>query len=255
MKKFQQNGLLCVVLISITVGCNHQDSTLSPNANPKASNYLDALKSAINDFKNTKEKERFRIVNTNQNEALIVSKLMKDKSFLSMSEALNVMETHIVNGQLRRLITDPNDVKIWKNKLAVAKSKTQVRVLLAQMFSEPQLLINAQEASWQFFNRQNMNSKFPELAAYSRTVQANLVMGIWQIDLNLKNARTSADTQAQCIGRCSSQLNIDMNDAKRSLAIDLLMCDGPLDAVGAMAQYASSFDTALQSFENCFYGC
>lgn len=176
-----------------------------------------------------------------------------------MNEAMNEIENRIIDGQFKRLITNENATSVWKNKLSTAKNEAQINALLSEMYSAPQLLINAQKASLKFFNARNIDTKFPELARFSNAEKAQIFSKVFPRKLNFRGARLAQiDPASQCAGGCSNQLNIDLSTARTQLWIDALSAAANDDYVGIVQSFASyviAFEGAMSTFENCWNGC
>jgi len=230
---FKKTTIALVMLIfGIAVSCNKQSNDVMPNSGQPPVN---------------------QVVQSDEN--LLINRLKNDSVLREMSDAKAEMENHILNGQMKRLIKDEKGIKEWKARFANAKSETEINRLLAEMYNEPQLMINVQKAAVKFFNKKNIEAKFPELLRLSNIERGKLLSKAFPLRLKtpLKNARVS-----DCYGTCSNQLNIDLGQADAQFGADLISAGLNLDIFGiwqAVISWEISYEAAISSFDNCWMGC
>jgi len=235
---FQKTKIALVMFAFITViSCNEKSGEISPSLNDA----MVLAEAPITDQK-----------------AAVITRLRKDKDFKELNRMLDEIETQIINGQFKPLISEKNAVNVWKSKLSNAKNEKTVYSLLSEMYNEYQLLINVQKASSKFFDTRNINTKYPELARFSKAQKIQVFSEVFPNSMSLKNARGAVESDSQCAGTCSSQLNIELSGARIQLWIDSLSAayEGDISGVfSAFMTYVNTFNTAISSFENCYNGC
>jgi hypothetical protein len=168
-----------------------------------------------------------------------------------MAEAQSVLESSVVDGQLKRLITDGAQVASWKTRLSNVKSEAALNEVLAQMYSNPEVLINFQTKASKFFDVSNIKKNFPELLKLSAK-EGSLVLSK-AAPVKLKNARVS-----DCYGDCSEDFNIAHQAALDHYHMANLVTSIFQDFGGkimAMIDYYVDFHAALSTLESCTNRC
>lgn len=191
----------------------------------------------------------------------LIKKIRTDQAFRNLWNSNIKFQSDVQNKNIAFLVKDRNDALVWESKIRNAKNESDSRVLLDQVCTNSQLLINFYSDFSK--NLSVLKNSLPELKKMSNEEFVSVVKDSFkeERDENLKMAKVAL--VGDCYGGCSEALNIALDYANNALVVATIGCGllsagvvtGIMCGIGATFTYGFAVNAAIDTFGTCWKTC